>query len=81
MDYLKKEIIALLAVIVTLTIVGIDLFASQEPSSKFLKSGAKVISPVGVGSSARCETPFRTIKMKPQMDAESDQIQLKTVEQ
>lgn len=81
MDYLKKEIIALLAVIVTLTIVGIDLFASEGPSSRFLKSGAKVISPVGASSSARCETPFRTIKVEPKIDAEPDQIQLKIIAQ
>lgn len=81
MRYFKKEIVAILAVAIVVSIVGVDLFASQEDTNKFTKSGAQIISPIGTDSRTRCETPFRSIKTKPQVDLEQNKFNPKNVEQ
>lgn len=81
MYYLKKEFTVILAVLITIVIVGISLFSPKESSSTVRGNGENVISPVGQQGRARCEIPFREKKVEPRTDIELNQNNLKTITQ
>lgn len=75
--HIKKEAIAIFAVILVVSYISIDLFSSMNKNSSFQKSGAKTINPVGASLQSRCEVPFRDVSKRGPLDEKFNHIQIK----
>lgn len=74
---LKKEVIALLVVIIVISYAAADLLVSMNEHSKFQKSGAKTIDPVGANMRSQCEVPIRDIRKSVPPGEKFNHIQIK----
>lgn len=59
----RKEIIPIIAVLITLCIATYDLFSEQQDNSKLLNSGTR-IDPVSISGRAACEVPIPDISKR-----------------
>ncbi|WP_445665171.1 hypothetical protein [Fodinibius sp. AD559] len=61
----RKELLALVAVIILLGIAGYDLFSEQQDNAAIVNSG-KMIDPTIISGRAACEVPIPDISKRTQ---------------
>lgn len=59
----RKEIIPIIAVLITLCIAAYDLFSEQQNNSEILNSGTR-LDPVSISGRAACEVPIPDISKR-----------------